>query len=132
MWVYEPTAQSWRSDGTPFPGLDSFERAYNDRLSKGLDIDTGPRGVPGPAEGFPLSTRTFLRKPANLRAVMDRFFAPDYEALCKGLGNTDVEWRTLASRLLCFAAMEAVPMTAPERAIATRLGIDPTGNPSQP
>ena len=130
MWAYSPAAGCYTPDGLPFAApSDSFEVAYNDRLVKGLETPGAARGVPGPEDGFPLSMRSFQTKPADVRDVMDRFFATAFEELCKGLGNTPAEWDVLASRLLTYAAMDEVPVTPTEATMAIRFGIDLATNP---
>lgn len=120
-------------DGRPFDKpADSFERTYNAKLEAGT-VD--PENEPfDPSNGYPLPTRMFQSKPANLRGTMNLFFHPRYQAKCLDAGNTPKELDLLAKRLLGYAAMEGTPVTDLERRVGERLKVDLDGNPkaSQP
>ena len=111
---------NFEPDGKPFESpRDSFERAYNDALARGIE-------EPDPEE-LPLSTTIADPKPtaeANCRNALDWFFEPYTQEKALEAGNTHEELDHLAKGFLTWGAYYGVPITDAERNVANRLGVN--------
>ena len=120
-------------DGKPFdPPADAFERAYNLRLLTEPEACSPNDLIIDPDDGWPLPSGLFERRePADLRSSLDWYFHSNVQKSAARAGNPPSELEAIAKRLLGYAALHNAPVTASERRIAKRLGIDLAGNPTR-
>lgn len=113
-------------DGTPFDEpADSYERRYNQFLQEeGRAPDRHEMDV---SEGWPLTSRAAEPKPRSAeeaRRILDAFHSPHFQDQALTAGNTHEELDKISKDALTWAAYHRAPVTAGERNLAKRLGVE--------